>query len=56
MLLDWTQRLRRFPAGYSYVREIEETEYAQDTDHNLKTVAELRQSGFPIEMGDFGSG
>ena len=36
--------------------EVTESAYAQDTNHMLKTVADLRQAGFPIEMDDFGSG
>ena len=36
--------------------EVTESAYAQDVDHMLRTVADLRNAGFPIEMDDFGSG
>lgn len=38
------------------VLEVTESAYSQNMDQMLKTVGELRQAGFKIEMDDFGSG
>ena len=38
------------------VLEVTESAYSQNMDQMLKTVDELRQAGFKIEMDDFGSG
>lgn len=38
------------------VLEVTESAYSQNMDQMLKTVAELREAGFLIEMDDFGSG
>ena len=40
----------------SFVLEVTESAYSQNMDQMLKTVGELRQAGFSIEMDDFGSG
>ncbi len=40
----------------SFVLEVTESAYSQNMDQMLKTVGELRQAGFHIEMDDFGSG
>ena len=38
------------------ILEVTESAYSQNMDQMLKTVGELRQAGFCIEMDDFGSG
>ena len=38
------------------ILEVTESAYSQNMDQMLKTVGELRQAGFHIEMDDFGSG
>ena len=38
------------------ILEVTESAYSQNMDQMLKTVGELRQAGFRIEMDDFGSG
>ena len=38
------------------ILEVTESAYSQNMDQMLKTVGELRQAGFCIEMADFGSG
>ena len=40
----------------SFVLEVTESAYSQNMDRMLKTVGELREAGFRIEMDDFGSG
>ena len=40
----------------SLVLEVTESAYSQNMDQMLKTVGELREAGFRIEMDDFGSG
>ena len=40
----------------SIVLEVTESAYSQNMDQMLKTVSELREAGFLIEMDDFGSG
>ena len=36
--------------------EVTESAYSQDMDQMIRTVGELREAGFQIEMDDFGSG
>ena len=36
--------------------EITESSYAEDSDHIIRTVCRLRDTGFLVEMDDFGSG
>ncbi len=38
------------------ILEITESAYTEDTDHALSVIKELRESGFMVEMDDFGSG
>ncbi|MBR1821629.1 MAG: EAL domain-containing protein [Clostridia bacterium] len=40
----------------NFVLEVTESAYSQNMDQMLKTVGELREAGFHIEMDDFGSG
>ncbi|MBQ8110290.1 MAG: EAL domain-containing protein [Clostridia bacterium] len=40
----------------SLVLEVTESAYSQNMERMLKTVGELREAGFRIEMDDFGSG
>ncbi len=40
----------------SFMLEVTESAYSQNMEQMLRTVTELREAGFPIEMDDFGSG